>query len=72
MKKTNEFKSLVERQTFLDVVNKTLEVAECCVTLVAMIDIFLNTELLSVRIPPMPRRISCSGGFRYHHHIERV
>ena len=43
----NQLKSLVERQTILlDVVAQTLQVAECGVTLVAMIDVFLDAELL--------------------------
>ena len=43
---THELKSLVERESLLDIVYKTLEVAESRMSLVAVVDIFLNAELL--------------------------
>ncbi len=44
---TNKFESLVECQSvLLDVINKTLEVAECSMSLVAMIDVLLDAEFL--------------------------
>ena len=42
----NNFESLLECEAFLDIVNKTLEVAESCVSLVAMIYLLCDTELL--------------------------
>jgi hypothetical protein len=39
-------KSLLECETVLDIVNKTLEVAESCVSLVAMIYLLCDAELL--------------------------
>ena len=42
----NQFESLVECKTFLDVIAQTLQVAEGCVTFVAVIDILLDTEFL--------------------------
>ena len=43
---TDNLKSLLESETFLDIVNKTLEVAESCVSLVAMIYLLCDAELL--------------------------
>ena len=43
---TNNLKSLLECETVLDIVNKTLEVAESCVSLVAMIYLLCDAELL--------------------------
>ena len=42
----NQLHRLVEGQTLLDIVAQTLQVAECSMTLVAVIDIFLDTEFL--------------------------
>ena len=43
----NQLKSLVEVQTILlDIIAQTLQVAESCVTLVAMVDILLDAQLL--------------------------
>ena len=42
----HELHSLVECQSALDIVAQTLQVAESCVTLVAVIYILLDTELL--------------------------
>lgn len=43
---TNQLKGLVERQAFLNIVAQTLQVTESSVTLVAMVDIFLDAEFL--------------------------
>ena len=43
---THQFHSLVEGETFLDVVHQTLQVAECGMSLVTVIDILLDTEFL--------------------------
>ena len=42
----HELHSLVECQTALDIIAQTLQVAECSMTLVAVIYILLDTELL--------------------------
>ena len=41
-----QLKSLVESKAFLNIITQTLQVAESCVTLVTMIDILLDAELL--------------------------
>ena len=43
---TDNLESLVECQAFANVVAKTLQVAECGMTLVAMINILLDAKLL--------------------------
>ena len=42
----HQFQGFVERETFLHVVAQTLQVAEGCVTFVAVVDIFLDAEFL--------------------------
>ena len=39
---THQFKGLIECQTALHIIHKTLHVAECSVSFIAMVDIFLN------------------------------
>ena len=44
---TDKFDGLVEGEAvFLDIVNQPLEVAECCMSFVAVIDVFLDSKLL--------------------------
>ena len=43
---THQFDSLIVRQTFGYIVTDTLNIDQCCVSFVAMINIFLNTQLL--------------------------
>ena len=43
---THQFECLIERQTFFDVVAQTLQVAECGVSFVAVIDVLLDAESL--------------------------
>ena len=44
---SNDFFSFIERQTFLlHVINKSLQAHQSCVTLVAMVNVFLDTQFL--------------------------
>ena len=43
---TYELHSLIEGKAFLNIINQALQVAECGMPLVAMIDVFLDTEFL--------------------------
>ena len=43
---TYQLESLVEGESLMDIVYQTLQVAECCVSLVAMIDILLDAKTL--------------------------
>ena len=43
---THKLESLVEGQSFVDIVTEALQVAQCGVTFVAVVDVFLDAELL--------------------------